>query len=60
MLRTLRESGEFPWGPTRTLEGKVKLKSLGGEGREEGRDDDGGGAGRTMEQKYMAWRNCKL
>jgi hypothetical protein len=42
------------------VEGKVKLKSLGGEGREEGRDDDGGGAGRTMEQKYMAWRNCKL
>ena len=28
MLRTLRESGEFPWGPTRTLEGKVKLKFL--------------------------------
>jgi hypothetical protein len=24
------------------------------------REDDGGGGGRKMEQKHVAWRNCKF
>jgi hypothetical protein len=37
-------------------EGKVELKVLG----EEEREDDRGGGRRKVEQKYLAWRNRKF
>jgi hypothetical protein len=39
-------------------EGKVELKVCGE--KEKGEDDWGGGERRKVEQKHLAWRNCKF
>jgi hypothetical protein len=43
------------------VEGKGGAEKFWGEGREEGRDDNGlKGGGRRVEQKHMPWRNHKF